>query len=105
MVDTQPFMKKSDKKLENNLRKALTIACEDIKDEVEDFCWLTHEVNYQQFPQSLSVVCYFTQFEAIEHVKTNSQDSLIREIIAKHLTNVGVTPFNVNKQIVYRSED
>lgn len=98
-------MKKSDKKIENNLRKALTIACEDIKEIVEDFRWLTHEVTYQKFPQSLMITCYFCNPIAIEHLKLKAQDTLIKDIICKQLSAIGVVPFNSHKQISFRCDD
>ena len=52
-------MRKSDKKLDNQLRLVLTDVCETALKEVEGFQWLTHVVNYSNFPQSLRVVCVF----------------------------------------------
>ncbi len=98
-------MKKSDKKIENNLRKALTNACEEIKDVVEDFCWLTHEVNYQQFPQSLTIICYLSSQTIVTSMSESSLDMLINNTIKLHLAKAGIAPFNPNKQITYRSEN
>ena len=51
--------KKSDKKTDREIIHALTDLCEAAKYTHEGFIWLTHEVNYQFFPQSLKVVLVF----------------------------------------------
>lgn len=52
-------MRKTDKKLENEIIRRLTDVCETMKPQLEGFVWLTHEVNYQRFPQSLLVTLVF----------------------------------------------
>ncbi|MCH8493584.1 MAG: hypothetical protein LAT53_10160 [Idiomarina sp.] len=54
-------MRKTHQKIDKQIIKALTAVCEDAKYECEGFTWLTHEVDYQRFPQSLRVVLVFTQ--------------------------------------------
>ncbi|WP_277372217.1 hypothetical protein [Pseudomonas sp. AA-38] len=45
--------------IERELIRTLTAACETAKSEIVGFQWLTHEVDYQQFPQSLVVTWMF----------------------------------------------
>ncbi|MFT5282050.1 MAG: hypothetical protein ACI94Z_000877, partial [Yoonia sp.] len=45
-------MNKTVKKLEGNLVRALTSACEQAKVEVSGFEWLTHTTDYSNFPNS-----------------------------------------------------
>ncbi|HBZ93652.1 MAG TPA: hypothetical protein DEO91_08075 [Pseudomonas sp.] len=45
--------------IERELIRALTLACETAKSEVVGFQWLTHDVDYEQFPQSLVVTWVF----------------------------------------------
>ncbi|EGN75510.1 hypothetical protein A28LD_1123 [Idiomarina sp. A28L] len=52
-------MRKSDKKIDNEIIRKLTIVCEEAKHTDSGFVWLTHEVNYQRFPQSLKVILVF----------------------------------------------
>ncbi|MDV6316690.1 hypothetical protein [Idiomarina sp. HP20-50] len=54
-------MRKTDKKLEREIIRELTKVCEAAKFEHEGFIWLTHEVNYQRFPQSLKVTLVFNE--------------------------------------------
>ncbi|RUO32451.1 hypothetical protein [Aliidiomarina soli] len=52
-------MRKTDKKTDREIIQQLTQVCEAAKDTHTGFIWLTHEVNYQRFPQSLQVVLVF----------------------------------------------
>ena len=52
-------MRKTDKKIDNNIRNVLNKVCEQALIEVNGFVWLTHQVNYDKFPASLSVICVF----------------------------------------------
>jgi hypothetical protein len=54
-------MRKNDKKLEREIIRELTRVCEDAKFDHEGFIWLTHEVDYQRFPQSLKVTLVFNE--------------------------------------------
>ncbi|MGM0526586.1 MAG: hypothetical protein ACQEQ8_10405 [Pseudomonadota bacterium] len=54
-------MRKTDKKLERAIIRELTQVCEAAKFEHEGFIWLTHEVDYQRFPQSLKVTLVFKE--------------------------------------------
>jgi len=46
-------MRKTDKKRDNTLRLALTEVCDIALKDIAGFQWLTHCVNYSNFPQSL----------------------------------------------------
>ncbi|RUO72187.1 hypothetical protein CWI80_10335 [Pseudidiomarina sediminum] len=52
-------MRKSDKKIDNEIIRRLTKVCETMKARLSGFVWLTHEVNYQRFPESLLVTLVF----------------------------------------------
>lgn len=54
-------MRKTDKKHEREIIRELTRVCEDAKYTHEGFIWLTHEVDYQRFPQSLKVTLVFNE--------------------------------------------
>ncbi|MGX5914785.1 hypothetical protein ACR0ST_08655 [Aliidiomarina sp. Khilg15.8] len=53
-------MRKSDKKTDNEIIRALTAVCEQAKDNVMGFRWLTHDVDYERFPESLRVTLVFS---------------------------------------------
>lgn len=54
-------MRKTDKKRESQIIRELTQLCETAKVEHEGFVWLTHEVDYQRFPASLTVILVFNE--------------------------------------------
>lgn len=66
-------MKKSDKKTEQAIINALTDVCDEAKTHITGFEWLTHTVNYKNFPASLRVACVFvdaaSQQQAIDQHK------------------------------------
>lgn len=94
-------MKKTHKKIENNLSKALTKACEGIKDEVEGLNWLTHTVNYDAVERTLMISCYFESADVIDQLLTSKQDNKIRAVIKNALASINITSFNEAKQIIY----
>lgn len=70
-------MRKSDKKVENQLRIALTEVCEAALKNGNGFQWLTHQVNYSNFPKSLQVICVFDINESLARfMKTTSCQEL-----------------------------
>jgi len=54
-----PSPKRKYSAVERELIRTLTLACEAAKSEIVGFQWLTHEVDYEQFPQSLVVTWVF----------------------------------------------
>jgi hypothetical protein len=56
-------MNKTHKKIHNTLRDSLTQVCDTALDNVAGFKWLTHLINYDNFPHSLNVVCIFDTHE------------------------------------------
>lgn len=74
---------KTNQKIDNNICKALTIACENSLLKVSGFVWLTHRVNYTHFPESLVVTCVFD----------------------KELLKVGVVLKNIKQQVHFDSEE
>lgn len=52
-------LKRKHSGIERELVRALTNACETAKGEISGFQWLTHQVDYTLFPQSLVVTWVF----------------------------------------------
>jgi hypothetical protein len=52
-------MRKSDKKIDNQIRHVLTDFCENTLKHFDGFNWITHTVNYNNFPQSLHITVEF----------------------------------------------
>ncbi|WP_396586935.1 Fis family transcriptional regulator [Bermanella sp. R86510] len=52
-------MKKTDKKIDNAIRRVLTDVCEAVLTRQDGFKWLTHLVDYDNFPKSLHIICVY----------------------------------------------
>jgi len=98
-------LNKTSQKIDNNVCKALTIACEASLHEVLGFVWLTHRANYTNFPASLVITCVFETEAEIEVMKVQQQDKLLRDIIQKQLLKVGVVVKNIRQQVHFDSEE
>jgi len=98
-------LNKTSQKIDNNVCKALTIACEASLHEVLGFAWLTHRANYTNFPASLVITCVFETETEIEVMKVQQQDKLLRDVIQKQLLKVGVVVKNIRQQVHFDSEE
>jgi hypothetical protein len=96
---------KTTQKLDDNICKALTIACESSLHTIEGFTWLTHRANYTNFPASLIVTCVFETEEHIAQIKTDQLDVDFRKSIQTQLLKVGVIIKNLNQNIQFDSEE
>ncbi|MBB1274154.1 Fis family transcriptional regulator [Psychromonas sp. SR45-3] len=94
-------MRKTDKKIDKNLRAALTEVCEIALDTVQGYQWITHSVKYDAFPASLQISCGFVSVQAIEQLQLAQQDILLKKLIVKHLMVVGINLKDVNKQVKF----
>ncbi|MBU2887348.1 hypothetical protein KO507_16400 [Gilvimarinus agarilyticus] len=94
-------MKKTDKKLDNQLCRELTKVCELAKDCYAGFEWLTHWVNYQDFPASLVVLCvYDTDAQLASADRTG-----VRRLVATGLHSMGVELADLSRQVRFDSEE
>lgn len=98
-------MRKSDKKLDKQLRITLTQACELALKEFEGFEWLTHVVNYDNFPKSLKVICVFETNEHLARFEDSMLKSSFISIINKQLLDIDLTLKNINKHIIFDTEE
>ncbi|MEY8252539.1 MAG: Fis family transcriptional regulator [Colwellia sp.] len=97
-------LSKTNQKIDNNVCKALTIACELSLHEVAGFVWLTHRANYTNFPASLVITCVFNTDEEVVAMKAQQQDEILRGCIQKQLLKVGVVVRNIKKSVHFDSE-
>ena len=98
-------MRKSDKKIENQIRTTLTEVCDTALKEYKGFQWLTHYVNYDRFPQTLRVVCIFnTNDELISFMATKNGNDLSKLIQIK-LLRVGISLKKMSNHIVFDTEE
>ena len=94
-------MKKTDKKIDNAIRSALTEVCDKALEEHDGFVWLTHRVDYQNFPESLSVVCVFDTNEQL----SNAHDEDLRVIIKDKLASIAILIKDSRQAIRFDTEE
>lgn len=94
-------MRKTDKKIENALRQALTEACEAALEKYEGFQWLTHFVNYSDFPASLSIVCVY---DINAHLAKTDKEGM-RALIKAKLASIGITLKDCRQQVRFDTEE
>lgn len=96
---------KTQKKIDNNIRIALTAVCEHALKGVHGFLWLTHEANYTNFPASLFVTCVFDTEENLQKAMNEGKTPLLRNQIQASLLKVGVKFKAVNQQVCFDTEE
>ena len=101
----EPAMKKSDKKLEKQIREALTNVCEIALEQVSGFKWLTHIVNFSSFPESLLIVCVFDSNAELKQTISNHQDVELINLINKELLAVGIKIRAISQKVAFDSEE
>jgi len=98
-------MKKTDKKLDKEICLALTKACEAAKQQVQEFQWLTHLVNYKQFPESLSVICIFDTKAELGQARQQMKDQLIVNLIKNELEQINIRFKEINHHVSFDTEE
>ena len=83
-------MTKTDKKTDKLIIQALTQCCEQAKDDVIGFSWLTHQVNYANFPNSLVVTCMFENEELLVEAQNNGGQDQLQNSITNQLAKLGI---------------
>ena len=94
-------MRKSDKKIENQIREVLTEVCEDTLKGYDGFLWVTHKVKFSSFPQSLNIVCVFDRIQDSANFLMGAELLHVSAAIQKAFSKVGVPLKNVDKLINY----
>lgn len=98
-------MSKTNKKIDNNICKALTDVCEQAKVEVSGFQWLTHTANYTQFPGSLMVTCVFEDEASMMAAQEAELDFKLQKLVQKSLFKVGVVLKDARQNLRLDNED
>ena len=98
-------MRKSDKKLDNKLRIALTEVCDIALKDFTGFQWLTHIVNYTNFPKSLKIVCVFDTNDNLSNFKAKDISLNLSTLIQKKLFEIDVPLKSMSNHITYDTEE
>lgn len=92
-------------RMERRLIASLTQACEEAKPLLTGFCWLTHTVDYQRFPESLVVTWVFdTNTDLTDALKGEAQHD-IHNLTAQALADIGVDVDNIARHVDLDSEE
>lgn len=83
-------MRKTDKKIDNQLRDILTDVCDDALKEFTGFQWLTHVVNYANFPNSLKVICVFDTNLNLNSFMSATDRNVLTILIKKKLFEINI---------------
>ncbi|GIU07705.1 MULTISPECIES: Fis family transcriptional regulator [unclassified Shewanella] len=95
-------MRKTDKKIDNIIRLALTEVCETLKEKVEGFIWLTHSVNFSQGLNSLVVTFMFESQALLDKAYLEQQTNQMITLAQARLKMDNISVANPKKQ--YRFE-
>lgn len=100
-----PLSKRDQARIERRLASTLTEACETAKAEIVGFAWLTHEVDYTQFPASLRVVWIFdTQAQKDQALASGQRERMV-ELTAQALEDADIVIGDVSKRVQFDSEE
>lgn len=83
-------MTKTQKQLDKRIRQQLTLACEQIKDNVNGFSFLTHSADLNNLPSKFTVSCYFIDAIALENAKQKNQLDYIEQLICNALASLNI---------------
>jgi len=91
--------------IERRLVATLTEACETAKAEIVGFCWLTHEVDYAEFPSSLRVIWVFDTEAEKQQALSSGQGERMVELTAEALADADVLVSPVAAHVQFDSEE
>ncbi len=98
-------MKKSDKKLDNQLRAELTDLCDFATETCQGFIWLTHLVDYSRFPNSLKVVFVFDTDDNLANFGNSTSEQDLMRQFAKQLSFINISPKSLTSHVAYDTEE
>lgn len=97
--------KRDQTRLERQLSSSLTDACEAAKAQMVGFTWLTHEVDFARFPESLQVTWIFTTEAHKAQALAQGQDALMRTLTRAALDEAEIDMDTVTAPVHVDSEE
>ena len=94
-------MRKTDKKIDNALREVLTEVCDIALEDYNGFKWLTHLVNYNNFPGSLAVVCIFDTNLQLKKADVEGLSKLIK----LKLLSIDINVTDISRHLTFDTEE
>ncbi|QDE31000.1 Fis family transcriptional regulator [Shewanella polaris] len=97
-------MRKTDKKIDNQLRQGLTLVCDHSIEVYPGFAWITHKVDYTAFPKSLRIVCVFdTELQLRQFNQENHKTTLLN-LIKRTLSQFGIDLKDISQHVSFDTE-
>ena len=97
-------MTKTEKKIEKSVIQELTRVCEIAKVDVDGFEWLTHTVDYEDFPRSLKVYCIFGSDMEIKQAIDSGKSELIHDLIRNEFELIDIVFKDISAHVVFDTE-
>ncbi len=79
----------------------LTEVCEIAQENYAGFKWITHFVNYNNFPDSLNVVCIYDTNPQLKKTDVNG----LRLLINEKLLSIDITIKDIQRQVTFDTEE
>jgi len=98
-------MRKTDKKTDNELRLVLTDVCEQALKDIAGFQWLTHLVNYDDYPNSLKIVCVFDTKENLNNYLQSDDNQALVSLIQSEFKTMNIKLKRMVDHISYDTEE
>ena len=92
-------------RIERALVTSLTEACDTAKAEIPGFEWLTHTVNYANFPQSLIITWVFDTRAHKDQALATGLDARMRELTATALHGADIPSLPLQRCVHFDSEE
>ena len=99
-----PSPKRKYSAIERELIRMLTTACETAKSEIVGFQWLTHDVDYERFPQSLRVIWMFDSEASRARALASPDKARMLELTQVALDEVGISVSSIADHVAFSVE-
>ncbi len=97
-------MNKTHKKIDTGLRNSLTQVCDTALVNVAGFKWLTHLVDYDNFPRSLKVLCIFDTHQNQIQVQQD-RHSYLCDLIQRALLKENIKLGKIAGHVAFDNEE
>ena len=99
-----PSPKRKYSSIERELIRTLTLACETAKSEIVGFQWLTHDVDYERFPQSLRVTWMFDSEASRARALASPDKARMLELTQAAFDEVGISVASIAEHVAFLVE-
>ncbi|WP_373423219.1 hypothetical protein [Ectopseudomonas alcaliphila] len=99
-----PSPKRKYSGIERELIRTLTLACETAKSEIVGFQWLTHDVDYERFPQSLRVTWMFDNEANRARALASADKARMLALTQAAFDEVGISVSSIAEHVAFSVE-